>query len=129
MRAACQQLAAAGVREALFIDPEPGQVDAAAECGAPVIELHTGEYAGATGSAQAQQLERLRVAARPGAQRRLHVHAGHGLHYRNVAAVAAIPEITELNIGHAIIAQAVFSGLADAVRTMRERMQEARRAP
>jgi len=123
------QLSAVRVRVALFIDPEPDQIDASAECGAPVIELHTGEYAEATGSAQAQQLERLRTAARHGAQRRLQVHAGHGLHYRNVAAVAAIPEVTELNIGHAIIAQAVFSGLADAVRTMRERMQEARRAP
>jgi pyridoxine 5-phosphate synthase len=129
VRAACERLAAAGVRVALFIDPEPDQIDASAECGAPVIELHTGEYAEAAGGAQAQQLERLRNAARHGAHRRLQVHAGHGLHYRNVAAVAAIPEVTELNIGHAIIAQAVFSGLADAVRTMRERMQEARRAP
>ena len=129
VRAACRQLLDAGIRVALFIDPDAAQIDAAADCGAPVIELHTGEYAEATGSAQAQQLERLRNAARHGAQRRLHVHAGHGLHYRNVSAVAAIPEVTELNIGHAIIAQAVFSGLADAVRTMRERMQEARRAP
>jgi pyridoxine 5-phosphate synthase len=127
VRAACQQLAAAGVRVALFIDPESEQIDAAAECGATVVELHTGEYAEASGTHQAQQLERLRRAARHAAQRRLQVHAGHGLHYRNVEAVAAIAEITELNIGHAIIAQAVFTGLAAAVAEMRERMATARR--
>jgi pyridoxine 5-phosphate synthase len=124
--AACQRLRAAGVRVALFIDPEPDQIDAAAACGASVIELHTGEYAEASGAHQAQQLERLQRAARHGIQRRLEVHAGHGLHYRNVAPVAAIAEITELNIGHAIIAQAVFDGLAAAVRAMRAQLQRAR---
>ncbi len=124
--ASCARLAAAGVRVALFIDPELEQIDAAAECGAVVIELHTGEYAEAGGAAQVQQLERLRRAARHGRQRRLEVHAGHGLNYRNVGPIAAIAEISELNIGHAIIAQAVFDGLGSAVREMRAQMQRAR---
>ena len=127
IRAACTRLAAAGIRVALFIDPEPDQIDAAAAAGAGVIELHTGEYAAASGALQAQELERLRVAARHGIARRLEVHAGHGLNYRNVGPVAAIQEITELNIGHAIVAQAVFEGLAAAVREMRAQMQRARR--
>jgi pyridoxine 5-phosphate synthase len=126
LRPACARLAAAGIRVALFIDPEPDQIDAAAEAGAGVIELHTGEYAEAGGAHQAQELERLRLAARHGVARRLEVHAGHGLNYRNVGPVAATPEITELNIGHAIIAQAVFEGLAAAVREMRAQMQRAR---
>jgi pyridoxine 5-phosphate synthase len=126
LRAACRRLADAGIRVALFVDPDPAQIDASAECGAAVVELHTGEYAEALGAAQAQQLERLRTAARHAMARRLEVHAGHGLHYRNVAAVAAIAEITELNIGHAIIAQAVFEGLGPAVRAMRALMQAAR---
>ena len=127
IRAACTRLAAVGVRVALFIDPDPSQIDAAADSGAAVIELHTGEYAEASGARQVQELERLRLAARHGIARRLEVHAGHGLNYRNVGAVAAIAEITELNIGHAIIAQAVFEGLAAAVREMRAQMQRARR--
>jgi pyridoxine 5-phosphate synthase len=127
IRPACERLAAAGVRVALFIDPEIAQIDAAADCGAGVVELHTGEYAEAGGAGQVQQLERLRLAARHGVARRLEVHAGHGLNYRNVAAVASIAEITELNIGHAIIAQAVFDGLGAAVREMRAQMQRARR--
>jgi pyridoxine 5-phosphate synthase len=127
IRAACQQLAAAGVRVALFIDPVIEQIDAAADTGASVIELHTGEFAEAEGAGQVQQLERLRLAARHGLARRLEVHAGHGLNYRNVGPVAAIAEINELNIGHAIIAQAVFDGLGAAVREMRAQMQRARR--
>jgi pyridoxine 5-phosphate synthase len=127
IRPACERLAAVGVRVALFIDPDPAQIDAAADSGAAVIELHTGEYAEAGGARQVQELERLRLAARHGIARRLEVHAGHGLNYRNVGAVAAIAEITELNIGHAIIAQAVFEGLAAAVREMRAQMQRARR--
>jgi pyridoxine 5-phosphate synthase len=126
IRAACARLTAAGIRVALFIDPVLEQIDAAAEAGAGVIELHTGEYAEASGAHQAQELERLRLAARHGLARRLEVHAGHGLNYRNVGPVAAIAEITELNIGHAIIAQAVFEGLAAAVREMRAQMQRAR---
>ena len=126
IRPACARLAAAGVRVALFIDPEAEQIDAAADAGARVIELHTGEYADAGGARQAQELERLRVAARHGLQRRLEVHAGHGLNYRNVGPVASIPELSELNIGHAIIAQAVFDGLGSAVREMRAQLQRAR---
>jgi len=127
IRSACAQLGAAGVRVALFIDPVAEQIDAAADSGASVVELHTGEYAEAEGAQQVQQLERLRLAARHGVARRLEVHAGHGLHYRNVGPVAAIAEINELNIGHAIIAQAVFDGLGAAVREMRAQMQRARR--
>ena len=126
VRKACERLNAAGIRVALFIDPEPAQIDAAGECGASVVELHTGEYAEASGAAQAHELERLRAAARHAAQRRLIVHAGHGLNYRNVQPVAAIPEITELNIGHAIIAQAIFTGLPAAVRDMIALLQTAR---
>ncbi len=126
LSAACARLKARGIRVALFIDPVAEQIDAAADCGASVIELHTGHYADASGAAQAQELERLRLAARHGRQRRLEVHAGHGLNYRNVAPVAAMAEISELNIGHAIIAQAVFDGLATAVREMRAQLQRAR---
>lgn len=126
LREACVRLGAAGIRVSLFIDADAAQIDAALDCGAPVIELHTGVYAEAVGSAQAQELERLRQAARQAASRGLAVHAGHGLHYRNVAAVAAIPEITELNIGHAIVSQALFDGLPVAVRNMKAAMQAAR---
>jgi pyridoxine 5-phosphate synthase len=91
-----------------------------------VIELHTGRYCESTGATAARELERLRAGARLAATLGLEVHAGHGLHYHNVQAVAAIPEITELNIGHAIVARAVFSGLADAVRDMKALMVAAR---
>jgi pyridoxine 5-phosphate synthase len=127
IRAACERLAKAGIRVALFVDPVIEQLDAAADCGAAVVELHTGEFAEAEGAQQVQQLERLRLAARHALGRRLEVHAGHGLNYRNVGPVAAIAEINELNIGHAIIAQAVFDGLGAAVREMRAQMQRARR--
>ncbi len=123
----CRVLAAAGVRVALFITAEPRQIEAAAQTGAPVIELHTGAFAGASGAAVAVELEKLRAGARLAASFGLEVHAGHGLHYHNVEPVAAIPEIVELNIGHAIIARAVFDGLRTAVRDMRALMQAARR--
>ncbi len=126
LRAQCARLSAAGVRVALFIDADPAQIDAAAASGAPVIELHTGVYADSEGGRQAQELERLRDAARHAHARRLEVHAGHGLNYRNVQPVAAIDEIVELNIGHAIIAQSIFDGLPAAVRAMRTLMLEAR---
>lgn len=125
--AACRRLADRGVRVALFIDADPAQIEAAARAGAPVIELHTGAYAGATGAALAHELDKLRGAARKAAGLGLEVHAGHGLHYHNVEPVAAIAEIVELNIGHAIIARAVFDGLGVAVRDMRALMQAARR--
>ena len=123
---AAQRLAGAGVRLSLFIDPDPRQVEAAARIGAPAIELHTGAYAEAHGAAQAAELTRLHAAAQLGARLGLSVHAGHGLHYHNVQPVAAIREIIELNIGHAIVARALFSGLAAAVREMKDLMQAAR---
>jgi pyridoxine 5-phosphate synthase len=127
IRESCAVLAAAGIRVSLFIDPDPLQIEAAAQTGAPVIELHTGTYAEATGSRQAVEIERLRTAARRAAGMGLTVHAGHGLHYHNVAPVAAIREIVELNIGHSIIARSVFSGLHAAVHDMRMLMDAARR--
>ena len=124
---ACQRLAAAGVQASLFIDPDLKQVDAAVRCKAPVIEIHTGGYAEAT-TRQKRELEYRRIvqAAEPAAAAGLQVNAGHGLNYQNVAAIAAIPIIQELNIGHAIIARAVFTGLTEAVREMKRLMVEAR---
>jgi len=127
LRRSCAELAAAGIRAALFIDPDREQVEATVRSGAPVIELHTGAYAEARGGQEARELERLRDAARYAAQLGLEVHAGHGLHLRNVQPVAAIPEIVELNIGHSIVSQAVFSGLEAAVREMKATMLAARR--
>jgi pyridoxine 5-phosphate synthase len=125
--AGVRKLAAAGIRVALFIGPEIAQVEAAKRSGAPVIELHTGTYADATGAAQARELERLVSAARRAASLGLEVHAGHGLTYHNVEPVAAIPEIVELNIGHCIVARAIFTGLPAAVRDMKALMAGARR--
>jgi pyridoxine 5-phosphate synthase len=126
LQEAAQRLAAAGVRLSLFIDPDPRQVEAAARIGAPAIELHTGAYAESSGAGQAAELSRLRASAQLGARLGLSVHAGHGLHYHNVQPVAAIREIVELNIGHAIIARAIFSGLHGAVRDMKALMMAAR---
>lgn len=125
--AGVRTLGAAGIRVALFIAPDPAQIEAAKRSGAPVIELHTGSYADAAGSAQARELERLASGARRAASLGLEVHAGHGLTYHNVEPVAAIPEIVELNIGHCIIARAIFSGLDAAVRDMKALMIGARR--
>ena len=125
---ACARLAQAGIRVSLFIDPEPAQIEAAAALGVPVVELHTGAYAEARGEQQARELRRVQEAARHGARLGLRVHAGHGLNYHNVQAIAAIDEIVELNIGHAIIARAVIDGLAHAVREMKRLMLEARAA-
>jgi pyridoxine 5-phosphate synthase len=115
-----------GVRVALFIDPDPLQIEAAAQIGAPVIELHTGAYAEAAGARQATELERLHSGARLAAGFGIEVHAGHGLNYHNVQPVAAIRDIVELNIGHSIIARALFDGLAAAVREMKALMAAAR---
>lgn len=123
---ATAELGQRGIRVSLFIDPEEAQVDAAAAAGAPVIELHTGAYAEARGGARARELERLRAAARHAASIGLTVHAGHGLDYQNVGPVASLPEIVELNIGHAIVARALFCGLAQAVREMKALMLAAR---
>ena len=126
IRAACDRLAAAGIRTSLFIDPDPAQIDAAAEAGAPVIELHTGRFAEERGKARDEELARIRTAADRGAGCGLVVNAGHGLGFHNVSDIARIEPIRELNIGHAIIARAVFSGLDRAVRDMRRLMDAAR---
>ncbi len=123
---ALARLAASAVRASLFIDPQPRQLECAAELGAPAIELHTGAYAEAGGAERARELERLVSCARLGARLGLAVHAGHGLDYHNVQPVAAIAEVIELNIGHAVIARALFSGLDAAVREMKGLMQAAR---
>jgi pyridoxine 5-phosphate synthase len=125
---ACARLGAAGIRVSLFIDPDAGQVAAAVRAGAPAVELHTGAYAGAGGSARAEALHRLAQAAGQAAAAGLIVNAGHGLDYHNVQPVAALPEVVELNIGHAIIARAVFAGLGPAVAEMKRLMREARAA-
>lgn len=124
--AACQRLAAVGSEVSLFIDADPQQIDAAVAAGAPAIELHTGAYADAEDpELQAAELKRIREAVAYALQKGLIVNAGHGLHYHNVQAIAAIPGINELNIGHAIIARAVFTGLVEAVREMKALMQDA----
>lgn len=123
---ACRELAAAGIRVALFIDPDGRQVEAAAAAGVPVVELHTGAYAEAVATRRGVELARIEKAAAEAAAAGLEVHAGHGLNYHNVGPVAAIPEIVELNIGHAIVARAVLAGLGEAVREMRRLMRIAR---
>jgi pyridoxine 5-phosphate synthase len=126
IRAASEALGARGIRVALFIDPDAAQIEAAAEARAPAVELHTGAYANAAGALQAVELERLAAAARRAARLGLVVHAGHGLDYHNVQPVAALPEVVELNIGHAIIARALFTGIGTAVREMKALMTAAR---
>lgn len=125
---ACRQLAADGIRVSLFIDPDTEQLDAAAAVGAPVVELHTGSYADADadGGERLAEFERIVEAARYGHDLGLVINAGHGLNYDNVAEIAGIPEIVELNIGHAIVARAVFDGLGAAVAEMKRLMLAAR---
>ncbi len=123
---ACKALGASGIRVSLFIDPDASQVEAAQRAGAPVVELHTGAYADAAGARRAIEFERVRSAAQHAASLGLTVNAGHGLNYHNVQPIAAIREIVELNIGHSIVARAVFDGLAKAVRDMKELMRAAR---
>jgi len=127
IREACQRLAAAGVRTSLFIDADPAQIDAAVEVGAPVIEIHTGHFADAEApQARDAEYERIVAAVKHGDALGLHVNAGHGLNYQNVGQIAAIPQVKELNIGHAIIARAVFTGLQQAVKEIKRLMLEAR---
>lgn len=127
MHDACAALAEAGIEVSLFIDPEFNQIDAAVKAGAPVVELHTGRYADApTLHEQKQELLRIQRAAEYAHQAGLQVNAGHGLNLNNVEAICRIPQIVELNIGHSIIAQAVFAGLEQAVRDMKRLMREAR---
>lgn len=125
-RAACEILGEAGIRVSLFIDPEIHQLEAAKSAGAPVVEIHTGRFADAENEAEAtRELARIRVAVEKGRSLGLAVNAGHGLHYHNVQAVAALPGVEELNIGHAIVARAIFSGWENAVREMKRLMCEA----
>jgi len=124
---ACQRLTAAGSRVSLFIDPDEQQIEAAVEVGAPVIEIHTGHFADAANEIQKkQEYQRIKAAVTQGVAARLQVNAGHGLHYHNVAEIAAIPQVCELNIGHSIVARALFTGFAEAVREMKRLMIEAR---
>ena len=128
VKQACGRLGAAGIRVSLFIDPDRIQVEAARQAGAPVIEIHTGAYAEAQTESEVQaELERIREAAAYAAGIGLKVNAGHGLHYHNVQPIASIPEIAELNIGHAIVAHALFVGFAKAVQEMKALMREARK--
>jgi len=120
------RLADAGIRVSLFIAPEPRQIEAAMKLGAPVVELHTGEYAHAEGEARAVELRRIADMAALAAKNGIEPHAGHGLTYDNVSAIAAIPQLAELNIGHHLIGEAIFTGLAAAVLKMRELMDAAR---
>ena len=124
---AVARLTQAGIRVSLFIDPDRDQVDAAAAAGARVIELHTGVFADARETAdQQRELQRIRAAAEYAKQIGITVNAGHGLNYHNVKQIAAIPAIVELNIGHSIVAQAVFDGIGPAVAEMKRLMTEAR---
>jgi pyridoxine 5-phosphate synthase len=126
IRDACARLAESKIRVSLFIDPDIEQLDAAVAVGAPVVELHTGQYADTDGDQQQAELQRIKEAARYGHSLGLVINAGHGLHYENVAAIAGIDEIVELNIGHSIIARAVFDGMGVAVAEMKRLMLEAR---
>ncbi|QIX96657.1 pyridoxine 5'-phosphate synthase [Cedecea sp. FDAARGOS_727] len=128
MRDACKRLADAGILVSLFIDADHAQIDAAVAVGAPYIEIHTGCYADAKDEAtRSKELARIAEAATYAASKGLKVNAGHGLTYHNVQAIARIPEMYELNIGHAIIGRAVMSGLKEAVAEMKRLMLEARR--
>ena len=123
---ACERLSAAGIRVSLFINADTAQIDAAVKAGAPVIEIHTGAYADVvTSQEQAAELSKIYNAVAYGLDRGLKVNAGHGLDYENVKSIAAISGISELNIGHAIISQAVFVGLEQAVKQMKQLIQQA----
>ena len=126
VRAAIERLARHDIRVSLFIDADDEQIRASAEAGAPVIELHTGRYADTEGDEQKKEYERIRRSVETGVKQGLKVNAGHGLHYTNVQAIAAIPDIAELNIGHAIVAHALFVGWENAVREMKAIMIKAR---
>jgi pyridoxine 5-phosphate synthase len=129
LRDVCQRLRMAGVRVSLFIEADHRQIDAAAAVGAPVIEIHTGHYADAPNEHErGKQIQRIAAAAEYAVGHGLQVNAGHGLTYQNVRAIAALPLIRELNIGHAIVARALFTGMDQAVREMKRVMTEARRS-
>ncbi len=123
---ACARLAGQGIRVSLFIDADAAQIDAAAAAGASVVEIHTGAYAEVDDRERDDELQRIAASAKHARELGLIVHAGHGLHYDNVQRIAAIDEIVELNIGHAIIARALFLGIGPAVTEMKRLMNEAR---
>jgi pyridoxine 5-phosphate synthase len=120
------QLGEAGIRVSLFIEPDPAQIEAAIRLKAPVVEFHTGRYAHRQGAPRAEELRRIADAAAMAAKNGIEPHAGHGLTFDNVAPVAAIPQIVELNIGHFLIGEAIFTGLEASVARMRALMDEAR---
>jgi len=122
----CARLAAANITVSLFIDAQKDQIDAAKQCGAPVIELHTGHYADTIGEEQIQEFERIKAMATYAHSIGLQVNAGHGLTMENTTAIAQLPEIVELNIGHSIVARAIFVGLAQATREMKDLMLKVR---
>ncbi len=127
IREACQRLQEAGMQVSLFIDADPSQIEAAHRCGAQAIELHTGQYADAENAAeQSHQLVFLKEGVTLAHELGLIINAGHGLHYHNVQAIAMLPEINELNIGHSIVARALFTGFSEAVREMKDIMEKAR---
>jgi pyridoxine 5-phosphate synthase len=127
VRAACARLARAGIAVALFVDPDPRQLDACRKSGAPHLEIHTGTYADATRPAtRRRELQRIAAFARAAAAAGIEVHAGHGLNLGNVGPIAAIPEVVELNIGHSIVARALYVGFPRAVREMAQAMRAAR---
>lgn len=126
MQSACVRLAEAGIRVSLFVDADRAQIDAALECGVPCVEIQTGHFAEASGTQQLRYLETINQAIVYAHTAGLQVNAGHGLHYHNVKAIAANPLLSELNIGHAIIADAVFNGLAYSVREMKRLILAAR---
>ena len=126
VKAATAQLKNAGIRVSLFIDPDEKQIKASKECGASVVELHTGRYADVSGAEQLMELDRIKKAAQYGASIGLRVNAGHGLNEDNVLPIAAIAELSELNIGHAIVAEAVFKGWQKAIADMKSLMKQGR---
>ncbi|MEK6736348.1 MAG: pyridoxine 5'-phosphate synthase [Pseudomonadota bacterium] len=128
IKRACGRLGDAGIRVSLFINADPLQIEAASQVGAPVIEIHTGSYADASSMAiQQNELSIIQKAVTFGSALGLKINAGHGLHYQNVQSIAAIPEIAELNIGHAIVARAIFVGFKQAVQEMKQLILEARK--
>jgi pyridoxine 5-phosphate synthase len=126
IREACKALARAGIRASLFVDPEPAQINAARDSGAPVVEIHTGSYAGAAGAAAQRELARILDAVEYAHQAGLIVNAGHGLNYDNVRPIAAHPQVRELNIGYWLVADALHVGIEQAVARMKRIMVEAR---
>ena len=121
-----RELVDAGIRVSMFIEPDKRQLDASRAMGAPVVELHTGAYSNAAGAERERLTEKVREAVQYGASIGLEIHAGHGLTYDNVKPIAAMPQIRELNIGHYLIGEAIFVGLEESIKTMRQLMDEAR---